>query len=62
MLFTRWRALHKNMESHLHRNVHDKNPYTKNMESHLQRNVHDDNPFKTEMLVICTEMCMTKIN
>ena len=67
MLFTRWRALHtwknpKDMESHLHRNVHDENPYTiiwvnirtnmymtkthKNMDNHSYKDVHDENPYK----------------
>ena len=50
------------MESHSHRNVHDKNPYTKNMESHSHRNVHDENPYTKKWTVICTEMCMTQTN
>ena len=53
------------MDSHLYRNVYDKNPYTKkwifirtnmcmtktnkNMDCHLYRNVHDENPSKKNM-------------
>ena len=69
MLFTRWRALHtswktkKNMESHLHRNVYDENPYTKNMESHLHiicmTNIHIQIPvpFFLFSTSITTELC-----
>ena len=35
---------HKNMDSHLYKNVHDENPYKNNMNSHSYIDVHDENP------------------
>ena len=35
---------HKNMDSHLYKDVHDKNSYTNNIDSHLYKDVHDENP------------------
>ena len=37
------------MDSHLYRNVHDKNPFKKNMDSTLYRNEHGKNPVKNNM-------------
>ena len=40
---------HKNMDSHLYRNVYDKNPYKNNMNSHSYRNMNDKNQYKNKV-------------
>ena len=40
---------HKNLDSHLYKDVHDEYPYKKNMDSYSYKDVHDENPYKNNM-------------
>ena len=55
-----WKPIHKEMDSHSYRNVHDENAYKKNIDSYSYRDVHDKNPYTKKWIVIRTNMCMTK--